>query len=159
VQRGEVWWVQFDEQRPVVLLSDDRNASGSQPEGGWRAVQIVAASGADIGGLGVEVAVGASDDLPFEGVVRVAFPRPGLVPCTWVTAVGPDDLVERVGVLSSVKLSEIDEALDQSDLIGGGGDRVNDVAEAKLADIRQALRRGALTTRQIGRDPGLRRRS
>jgi mRNA interferase MazF len=23
MQRGEVWWVEFDERRPVVLLSED----------------------------------------------------------------------------------------------------------------------------------------
>lgn len=73
MQRGEVWWVEFDERRPVVLLSGD-DASGI------RVMQVVARAGVDITDLGVEVAVGAVEGLPFEGVLRFAFPRPGLYP-------------------------------------------------------------------------------
>ncbi|MGH3353744.1 MAG: type II toxin-antitoxin system PemK/MazF family toxin [Nocardioides sp.] len=104
MKRGEVWWVEFDERRPVVLLSGD-DTSGIQ------AVQIVAPAGVDLTGLGVEVAVGAMDGLPFEGVVRFAFPRPGSTPCTWLTTVSRDDLIERAGTLSAAKLSEIEAAL------------------------------------------------
>ncbi|WP_406280819.1 type II toxin-antitoxin system PemK/MazF family toxin [Embleya sp. NBC_00896] len=104
MQRGEVWWVEFDERRLVVLLSGD-DASGIQ------VVQVVAPAGVDITGLGVEVAVGAMDGLPFEGVVRFALPRSGFTPCTWLTTVSRDDLIERAGALSSVKLSEIEDAL------------------------------------------------
>ena len=78
MQRGEVWWVEFDERRPVVLLSGDEAS-------GFEAVQIVAAADVSIEELGVEVAVGAADGLPIEGVLRFAFPRPGFTPCTWVT--------------------------------------------------------------------------
>ncbi|MFJ8016705.1 type II toxin-antitoxin system PemK/MazF family toxin [Streptomyces sp. NPDC096339] len=104
MQRGEVWWVAFDERRPVVLLSGD-DASGIE------VMQVVAPAGVDISGLGVEVTVGARDGLPFEGVLRIAFPRPGFAPCTWLTTVSRDDLIERAGVLSSAKLSEIEDAL------------------------------------------------
>jgi mRNA interferase MazF len=104
VQRGEVWWVEFDERRLVVLLSAD-DASGI------RAMQVVAPAGVDISGLGVEVQVGAMEGLPFEGVLRFAFPRPGFTPCTWLTTVSGDDLIERAGVLPSAKLSEIEDAL------------------------------------------------
>ncbi|MGW5277191.1 type II toxin-antitoxin system PemK/MazF family toxin [Streptomyces sp. NPDC004044] len=104
VQRGEVWWVQFDERRLVVLLSGD-DASGFQ------VMQVVAPAGVDIRGLGIEVMVGAGEGLPFEGVLRLAFPRPGFTPCTWLTTVSRDDLIERAAVLSSRKLSEIDDAL------------------------------------------------
>ncbi|MFJ1785646.1 type II toxin-antitoxin system PemK/MazF family toxin [Streptomyces anulatus] len=104
MQRGEVWWVQFDERRLVVLLSGD-DASGI------RVMQVVAPAGVDISGLGIEVTVGAGEGLPFEGVLRLAFPRPGFTPCTWLTTVSRDDLVERAAVLSSAKLSEIDDAL------------------------------------------------
>ncbi|MFG3436093.1 type II toxin-antitoxin system PemK/MazF family toxin [Nonomuraea sp. NPDC047897] len=104
MQRGEVWWVDFDERRPVVLLSDEQSS-------GFQAMQVVAPAGVDISGLGVEVAVGAPEGLPFEGVLRFAFPRPGFTPCTWLTTVARDDLTERAGVLSSVKLSEVGEAL------------------------------------------------
>lgn len=104
MQRGEVWWVEFDERRLVVLLSGD-DASGIQ------VMQVVAPAGVDITGLGVEVAVGAMKGLPFEGVLRFAFPRPGFTPCTWLTTVSRDDLIERAGALSSAKLSEIEDAL------------------------------------------------
>ncbi|MEU3448813.1 type II toxin-antitoxin system PemK/MazF family toxin [Streptomyces thermolilacinus] len=104
MQRGEVWWVEFDERRPVVLLSAD-DASGI------RVMQVVAPAGVDITGLGVEVAVGVVEGLPFEGVLRFALPRPGFTPCTWLTTVSRDDLIERAGVLSSAKLSEIENAL------------------------------------------------
>ncbi|MYV62809.1 type II toxin-antitoxin system PemK/MazF family toxin [Streptomyces sp. SID4931] len=104
MQRGEIWWVEFDERRPVVLLSGD---DGS----GIRVMQVVAPAGVDLTGLGVEVAVGAMEGLPCEGVLRVALPRPGLTPCTWLTTVSRDDLIERAGALSSAKLNEIEDAL------------------------------------------------
>ena len=71
MQRGEVRWVEFDQRRLVVLLSGD-DPSGIQ------VMQVVAPAGVDITGLGVEVAVGAMEGLPCEGVLRFAFPRPGL---------------------------------------------------------------------------------
>lgn len=51
------------------------------------------------------------DGLPFDGVLRVALPRPGFTPCTWLTTLSRDDLIERAGALSSAKLSEIEDAL------------------------------------------------
>jgi hypothetical protein len=51
VQRGEVWWVQFDERRLVVLLSGEDTS-------GIRVMQVVAPAGVDISGLGIEVMVG-----------------------------------------------------------------------------------------------------
>ncbi|ESU51087.1 type II toxin-antitoxin system PemK/MazF family toxin [Streptomyces filamentosus] len=104
MQRGEVWWVEFDERRPVVLLSGD-DASGI------RVMQVVAPAGVDISGMGIEVSVGATEGLPCEGVLRVALPRPGLTPCTWLTTVSRHDLIKRAGTLSSAKLGEIEDAL------------------------------------------------
>lgn len=104
MQRGEVWWVEFDERRLVVLLSGD-DASAVQ------VMQVVSPAGVDITGLGVEVAVGAAEGLPFGGVLRVALPRSGSTPCTWQTTLSRDDLIERAGTLSPAKLSEIDDAL------------------------------------------------
>jgi mRNA interferase MazF len=131
VRRGEVWWVDFGERRPVVLLSGEEAC-------GFRAMQVVAPAGVDIGGLGVEVAVGALDGLPFEGVLRLAFPRPGFTPCTWLTTVSRDDLIERAGVLSSAKLSEIEDALR-----GSGQQREwTPATAAKLSQIKDALRLG-----------------
>jgi mRNA interferase MazF len=77
MRRGEVWWVEFDERRPVVLLSEEEPS-------GFRAMQVVAPAGAAISGLGVEVAVGVLEGLPFEGVLRLVFPRSGL---SWATLV------------------------------------------------------------------------
>ncbi|MFE6646194.1 type II toxin-antitoxin system PemK/MazF family toxin [Nocardioides sp. NPDC057772] len=104
MRRGEVWWVEFDERRPVVLLSGDEAA-------GIEVMQVVAPAGVDLAGLGVEVAVGAREGLPFDGVLRVALPRPGFTPCTWLTNLTRDDLIERAGALSAAKLSEVDDAL------------------------------------------------
>ncbi|MFE7031768.1 type II toxin-antitoxin system PemK/MazF family toxin [Streptomyces sp. NPDC057621] len=129
MRRGEVWWVQFDERRLVVLLSGE-NTSGIQ------VMQVVDPAGVDISGLGIEVKVGAGEGLPFEGVLRLAFPRPGFTPCTWLTTVSRDDLIERAAILSSVKLSEIDDALRLADQ---GQERTPETT-AKLSAIRDALR-------------------
>lgn len=104
MHRGEVWWVEFDERRPVVLLSEDEPS-------GFLAMQVVAPADADISGLGIEVTVGIQEGLPFEGVLRLVFPRPGFTPCTWLTTLSRDDLIERAGTLSPEKLSEVDDAL------------------------------------------------
>ncbi|RST12998.1 type II toxin-antitoxin system PemK/MazF family toxin [Streptomyces sp. WAC05374] len=133
MRRGEVWWVEFDERRPVVLLPGDEAA-------GLRAMQVVAPAGVDIRDLGVEVAVGATEGLPFEGVLRFAFPRPGFTPCTWLTTVSRDDLVERAGVLSSVKLSEIEDALRAAEQ----PKEWTATAAAKLDELKDAFRLGGL---------------
>ena len=131
MRRGEVWWVDFDERRPVVLLSGEEAC-------GFQVMQVVAPAGVDIGGLGAEVAVGALDGLPFDGVLRFAFPRPGFTPCTWLTTVSRDDLIERAGVLSSAKLGEIEDALHGS---GRQKDWTTETA-AKFGQIKDALRLG-----------------
>jgi mRNA interferase MazF len=105
--RGEVWWVEFDERRPVVLLSEEDPS-------GFRAMQVVAPADTDISGWGIEVAVGVQEGLPFDGVLRFAFPHPGFTPCTWLTTLSRDDLIERAGAVSAGKLSEIDDALHTS---------------------------------------------
>jgi mRNA interferase MazF len=129
MHRGEVWWVEFDERRPVVLLSEDEPS-------GFRAIQVVAPAGVDISGLGVEVAVGIREGLPFEGVLRFVFPRPGFTPCTWLTTLSRDDLIERAGALSSAKLSEIDDALRA----GGRKNEWTPAAAARLSEIKDSLR-------------------
>jgi mRNA interferase MazF len=104
VQRGEVWWVDFDQRRPVVLLSGDEAS-------GFRAMQVVAPAGIDITGVAAEVAVGAPEGLPLGGVLRVALPRPGFIPCTWLATLAREDLIERAGVLSPAKLGEVEDLL------------------------------------------------
>ncbi|MFI5806752.1 type II toxin-antitoxin system PemK/MazF family toxin [Streptomyces sp. NPDC051561] len=133
MQRGEVWWVEFDERRPVVLLSGDEVS-------GIRVMQVVAPAGVDLSGLAVEVAVGAMEGLPCDGVLRFALPRPGFTPCTWLTTVSRDDLIERAGALSSAKLSEIEEALRLAEQ----AEEQTWTTTAKLSGMRDALRRGGL---------------
>lgn len=131
MRRGEVWWVQFDERRLVVLLS------GDDPSG-MRVMQVVAPAGVGISGLAIEVTVGAGEGLPFEGVLRLAFPRPGITPCTWLTTVSRDDLIERAAVLSSVKLSELDDALRRAEQ----AQEPTPATTAQLSGMRDALRLG-----------------
>lgn len=133
MQRGEVWWVEFDERRLVVLLSGD-DASGI------RVMQVVAPAGVDISGLGIEVVVGTMEGLPFEGVLRLAFPCPGLTPCTWLTTVSRDDLIERACTLPSAKFSEIEDALRLAEQ----AKERTPATTAKLSEIRDTLRLGGL---------------
>lgn len=136
MRRGEVWWVDFDERELAVLLSED-GASGI------RAIRVVAPAGVDIGGLGVEVPVGAGEGLPFEGVLRIAFPRPGFTPCTWLTTLSPDDLAERAAVLPAAKLGEIEDAVR----LGEQTTEWTPSAAARLGGMRDALRTGGLGQR------------
>ena len=108
MQAGEVWWVQFDVRQLVVLV-----AVGEEPE--MRGIQVVAPSGVDLTGLGVEIEVGAAEGLAVDGVVRIGFPRPGYHPCTWLTVLRRDDLMERAGRVSSAKLTEISQALSDAE--------------------------------------------
>jgi mRNA interferase MazF len=101
---GEVWWVDFDGRRPVVLIAEPQ-------AGAVRAMQVVDPVGVDIAGVAVELEVGPAEGLPFTGVLRVALPRPGLIPCTWETTLGREDLLERAGELSADKLVELRELL------------------------------------------------
>ncbi|MEV5975133.1 hypothetical protein [Streptomyces sp. NPDC051921] len=94
----------------------------------------------DIGGLGVEVAVGAMEGLPLEGVLRFAFPRPGFTPRTWLTTVSRDDLIEPAGVVPAAKLGEIEDAVQ---LAEQPQERTPETT-AKLREMRDALRLGDL---------------
>ena len=104
MHRGHVWWVNFDERRPVLLLSDEETS-------GFQAIVVVAPAPTDITGVASEVDVGTVGGLPFEGVVRVALPRPGLVPCTWLMTLSRSDLLEPAGTLPQEKLDEITDLL------------------------------------------------
>jgi mRNA interferase MazF len=130
MERGEVWWVEFDERRPVVLLSEDESS-------GFVAMQVVAPANTDISDLGVEVAVGTLEGLPFEGVLRFGFPWPGFTPCTWLTTLSREDLIERAGTLSSAKLSEIDDALRAANR----RTEWTPAAAARFSEIKDSLRR------------------
>jgi mRNA interferase MazF len=127
---GEVWWVEFDERRPVVLLSEDGPS-------GFRVMQVVAPADTDISGLGVEVPVGVPEGLPFDGVLRFVFPGPGFTPCTWLTTLSQSDLIERAGAVSAAKLGEIDDALRASEQ----GAEWTPAAADRLSEMKDALRR------------------
>jgi len=130
MRRGEVWWAGFDERRPVVLLS------GEDPSG-FRVMQVVAPADTGISGWGIEVAVGAGEGLPFDGVLRFAFPHPGFTPCTWLTTLSRDDLTERAGAVPAAKLTEIDDALRASEQ----RTKWTPAAAARLSEIKNSLRR------------------
>ena len=130
MRRGEIWWAAFDERRPVVLLSE------YEPSG-FRAMQVVAPADGDISGLGIEVAVGVREGLPFDGVLRFGFRWPGVTPCTWLTTLSREDLIERAGAVSAAKLSEIDDALRASEQRA----EWTPAAAAKLSEIKDSLRR------------------
>jgi len=129
MRRGEIWWVEFDERRPVVLLS-------AEGPSGFLAMQVVAPADTDISGVGIEVTVGAAEGLPDDGVLRFAIPRPGFTPCTWLTTLHRDDLISRAGTVSAAKLSEIDDALRASEQT----EEWTPAAAARLSEIRDALR-------------------
>jgi mRNA interferase MazF len=133
VQPGEVWWVEFDQRRPVVLLSGDEAS-------GFQSVQVVPPADVSISDWGVEVAVGATEGLPFEGVLRFGFPRPGYTPCTWLTTLSPEDLLEQAGVLPAAKLSEIEDAIRLCEQPR----EWTPATAAMFSEIKQTLRRGGL---------------
>jgi mRNA interferase MazF len=130
MRRGEVWWAEFDERRPVVLLSEEAPLR-------FQAMQVVAPADTDISGLAIEVAIGVKEGLPFDGVLRFGLPWPGFTPCTWLTTVSRDDLIERAGALPAAKLSEIDDALHASKQEA----QWTPAMAARLTGIRDALRR------------------
>jgi mRNA interferase MazF len=89
----------LDQLRPVVVLSRLDNDD-------LRCVVAVEPANEVISGVAVEV------DLRLNGhVVRVALPRPGRINCTWVLTLSQEDLIEKVGTLSSAKLSEVENLI------------------------------------------------
>lgn len=133
MERGEVWWAQIDDKRPVVLLSGGvgpeflavqivEPATPAQKIGfvllsGEQAVdvderrRILAAAGLDKRAIGIEVLLGAQEGVAQAGVVRLALPKDGKVFCTWGTTVSAESLVQRIGILSPAKLHELNTAL------------------------------------------------
>jgi mRNA interferase MazF len=133
VHPGEVWWVEFDQRRPVVLLAGDEAS-------GFQVVQVVAPADVSIEDMGVEVAVGAAEGLAFEGVVRFGFPYPGYTPCTWLTTLSSEDLLGQAGVLPAAKLSQIEDAIHLCEQPR----EWTPASAARFTEIRNALRLGGL---------------
>src|SRR6202171_2417814 len=99
VNQGDVWMAAFDHLRPVVVLSRLDNDD-------LRCVVAVEPADEDISGVAVEVDLGLNGH-----VVRVALPRPRQINCTWSFTSSQDDLVEKVGTLSSSKLHEVENLI------------------------------------------------
>jgi mRNA interferase MazF len=108
-RRGDVWSVQFDKRRRVLLLAAEGGST-------FRSIQLVDPAGQDISGIAIEVSVGTEDGLPFEQVVRFAVSRPGITPCTWLANLDREDLIEWIGAISEAKMEAIEDALDSAGL-------------------------------------------
>ncbi|GHJ91278.1 hypothetical protein SNE510_07970 [Streptomyces sp. NE5-10] len=133
MRRGEIRWAVFDERRPVVLLSDEEPS-------GFRAVQVVAPAGVDLGDLGVEVPVGPRKDSPSTACCGGPSPTRASPPCTWATTVTRDDLTERAGTLSSATLDAVEAALRRAARPSGWAP----ATAARFDAMRAALRPGAV---------------
>ena len=113
MQRGEVWWAEFDERRPVVLLS------GEDPSG-FRAITVVTPADTDISGLGIEATVGAGRRTALRRRAAVRVPRGRDLPrVPGLTTVSREDLTEQAGTVAAAKLREIDDALRASEQRAG----------------------------------------
>jgi mRNA interferase MazF len=133
VERGELWWAQIDEKRPVVLLSCDARpevhvmqivAPATSAErrdflimSGDQAVDIdvrrrILAEARPVQAVGIEVWFGRSEGLAAEAVVRVALPQDGTIFCTWGMSLNDEFLIDRVGACSPEKLHELDVAME-----------------------------------------------
>lgn len=94
VRRGEVWWAQADERRPVVLVSRAEAYA-------VRAAVVVAPAATTVRGFATEVRLGRAEGLP----------RACVVNCDWLLTLHKDSLVEKAGSLSPAKLRQLDDAL------------------------------------------------
>jgi mRNA interferase MazF len=96
------------ERCPVVLLSS--------PDGDViRAILVVAPAERTLEQF-IEIPIGVSEGLPFDGVVRIAFPEPGFLPCNWLVTLSARGLLQRIGALSQEKRRSLDDALRRAEL-------------------------------------------
>ncbi|WP_426516112.1 hypothetical protein ACPPVQ_15925 [Diaminobutyricibacter sp. McL0618] len=106
---GEVWLANFDQPRPVVLLHSVGGTS-------LRGIQIVAPAATDITGTAIEVSVPALEGFAFSGVVRMALPIDGAIPCTWMFDISSEsDLAEKIGTVPAATLAEIELMVELCD--------------------------------------------
>lgn len=101
----------MDKEYPVLILSPNGPS-------GIRAMMVVAPVTTDVRSVAIEVKVGGQEGLLHEGVLRVAFARPGRINCNWLITLSHADLIRKAGALSSTKLSELDDALRRGE-VGG----------------------------------------
>jgi len=134
VERGEVWWAHVDERQPVVVVSVGPGSvlravqivapatpaerlgflimSGAEAIDADERQRIVSSAGSSVVAVGVEVAIGAEEGLPYEGVVRAALPKAGKLFCTWMLTLSPDCLIERIGILSPEKVRVLENVME-----------------------------------------------
>jgi len=97
MRRGEVWWAELPPpigRRPVVLLSRDEAYA-------VRNAVTVAEVTTTIRGIPVEVALGPEDGLPKRCVVNL----------DTLATIRKDLLIERITLLGSEKIEQIDQAI------------------------------------------------
>ena len=107
MQRGEVWLATIDDRAAVIVLSVRHDLI--------RAIRVVPPAAQLIEGVTREMTLGDSAGLA-SGVVRIAIPGAGFIPCQWLVNLSKTDLVERLGQLSIDKLAELDELLRLAEL-------------------------------------------
>ncbi|QQR89790.1 MAG: type II toxin-antitoxin system PemK/MazF family toxin [Myxococcales bacterium] len=94
MKRGELWWARLDKRRPVLLLSRDEAYD-------VRAMVTVAPLSTTIRGFSVEVRVGRKEKLPKVCVVNLDN----------VATIAMASLEERISVLSTSKMAQVDDSL------------------------------------------------
>ena len=105
MQRGEVWWTELPRpigRRPVVLLSRDEAYA-------VRNAVTVAEVTTKIRGIPVEVVLGPEDGLTKKCVVKLT--KKCVVNLDTIATIRKDLLIERISLLRSEKLRQIDEAI------------------------------------------------
>jgi mRNA interferase MazF len=93
-EHGEIWWAAADKRRPVLVVSRDDSR-------GARTLTTVAAITRTARGLASEVELDQRDGLPLACVAN----------CDDLQTIAKARLIRRVGRLTGVKLSELDDAL------------------------------------------------
>ncbi|MEV4349135.1 hypothetical protein AB0J83_32155 [Actinoplanes sp. NPDC049596] len=114
MQRGDVWWSTYDDEFPVVVLSE-RDAvqivAAATPEQRRGYVLLApeeAVEARPTGLAGIEVPL---DGLPRPGVVRLALPHQGHIFCTWRLSLTREDLTSYVCRLSPATMSRLELGL------------------------------------------------
>lgn len=105
-----MWWAEFGERAPVVLLGGGRAVRVVEPATEVQKRGFLLLTGAEAADDALRgqmlaaadpavMATGAEVEIPGLGVVRVAFPHGGRIFCTWETSLTDDDLISRIAVL------------------------------------------------------------
>lgn len=93
-EHGEIWWAAADKRRPVLVVSRDDTR-------GARTLATIATITRTARGVASEVELDQRDGLPLSCVAN----------CDDLTTIAKARLIRRVGRLTGVRLSELDDAL------------------------------------------------